>query len=66
MLAAVLLAALMQFAHADTEYTAAWGPAVGETVPMLDALDQTGDRQTLATLSGSAGLVLVFNRSVDW
>ncbi len=65
-LVAIVLAAMTQFAAADSEYVAAWGPAVGANVPMLDALDQEGNRQTLESLSGSGGLILVFNRSVDW
>lgn len=55
-----------QFAHADSEYAAAWGPSIGSTAPMLSALDQDGNQQNLQTLKGSNGLLMVFNRSVDW
>ena len=43
------------------------GPKVGETVPYpIEALDQTGMAQTFDTLKGDNGLILLFNRSVDW
>ncbi len=57
---------LSQFAQAESEYAAAWGPAVGSTAPMLSALDQDGKQQDLGTLKGQNGLLFVFNRSVDW
>lgn len=45
-----------------------WSPAlpVGATLPMLDAVDQAGERHTLADLVGENGLVLVMSRSFDW
>lgn len=43
------------------------GPAIGEAIPAdFAARDATGDNQTLSTLAGENGLVLVFNRSADW
>ena len=42
------------------------GLAVGERIPALDLVDQTGRRQTLASLAGPNGLVLLFVRSADW
>lgn len=42
------------------------GPQVGEKVPELSLPDHRGKRHTLASLMGPKGLVLVFNRSVDW
>ena len=64
----ILTAALMfaQFAHAESEYAAAWGPSVGSQVPMLSAIDQDGNQQDLDSLTGTNGLLFVFNRSVDW
>lgn len=60
------LTALAQFAFANTEYLELWGPAVGADAPLLVADDQDGSRQTLETLTGPNGLLLVFSRSVDW
>lgn len=59
------LAGLTGFAHAS-EYATAWGPSIGSTAPMLSALDQDGNEQTLESLRGPKGLLVVFNRSVDW
>ena len=55
-----------QLGFADSEYAQALGPSVGATAPMLSAKDQDGTQQDLNSLSGSQGLLLVFNRSVDW
>lgn len=46
--------------------TSAIGPQVGATVPPLSGVDQFGTTQSLATLSGPKGLMLVFSRSADW
>jgi len=42
------------------------GPAVGEVVPAFSAPDQNGHTQTLASISGPKGAMLVFFRSADW
>ena len=65
-LLALTLLVFAQAALADSEYAAAWGPAVGSTAPLLAANDQSGNHQTLETLRGTNGLLFVFNRSVDW
>ena len=46
--------------------TATVGPQVGATVPPFSGVDQFGTTQSLATLSGPKGLMLVFSRSADW
>lgn len=45
-----------------------WAPDFpeGASIPLLEAPDQHGTPQTLASLSGARGLVLLFNRSFDW
>ncbi|MEQ8861530.1 MAG: hypothetical protein RIC56_23035 [Pseudomonadales bacterium] len=60
------LAAMGQFSIANPEYLELWGPGVGTPAPLLAADDQEGNRQTLQTLAGPKGLLLVFSRSVDW
>ena len=65
-LLAAALAAGAQFAYAESEYAAAWGPSVGTTAPLLSAIDQDGKQQDLSSLTGTNGLLFVFNRSVDW
>lgn len=42
------------------------GPQVGERVPDFSLKDQTGKTQTLQSIIGRRGAVLVFVRSTDW
>lgn len=42
------------------------GPAVGATVPPLAGVDQFGRAQTLSSVSGPKGAMVVFFRSSDW
>ena len=66
LLLAGALASLAPLSFADAEYAEAWGPDIGTTAPLLAATDQNGKDQTLETLKGTNGILLVFNRSVDW
>ena len=60
-----LLMALSCGGYAD-DYADKWGPEVGSSSPILDAPDHRGTIQRLSTLAGENGLLLIFNRSVDW
>lgn len=42
------------------------GPQVGARVPPIAGVDQFGRAQTLDSLSGPKGAMLVFFRSADW
>lgn len=42
------------------------GPAVGLPVPDFSLQDQSGRTQTLKSISGPKGTMLVFFRSADW
>jgi cytochrome oxidase Cu insertion factor (SCO1/SenC/PrrC family) len=42
------------------------GPQVGERVPDFSLTDHQGRTQTLETLMGPSGAMLVFFRSADW
>ena len=42
------------------------GPQVGETVPDFALPDQHGTIQTLDSIMGPRGAMLVFHRSADW
>ena len=42
------------------------GPQVGERVPDFGLPDQNGKTQTLQSIMGSKGAMLVFVRSADW
>ena len=59
---------LMALSHGGyaSDYESKWGPGVGTPSPILDAPDHKGTTQSLSTLAGENGLLLIFNRSVDW
>jgi hypothetical protein len=42
------------------------GPQVGERVPDFTLLDQNGKEQTLQSIMGRRGAMVVFLRSADW
>jgi len=42
------------------------GPQVGQPVPGFSLKDQTGKLQTLQSIMGPKGAMLVFLRSADW
>jgi hypothetical protein len=42
------------------------GVAVGKSAPIFQARDQFGKQQTISSLMGRNGLVLLFFRSADW
>jgi hypothetical protein len=42
------------------------GPAVGSPIPSFSALDQNGREQSLASIAGPKGALIVFYRSADW
>ncbi len=43
-----------------------YGPDIGTSVPEFRLPDQHGEVQTLESLRGSNGLVILFHRSADW
>ncbi len=43
-----------------------FGPQVGDVVPAFSLTDQHGQTQTLQSVMGPNGAMLVFNRSADW
>jgi hypothetical protein len=63
--APILTAALLTFSVCA--YSAeATGPAVGQQIPDFTAPDQSGSVQSLKTIIGPKGAMLVFYRSADW
>jgi hypothetical protein len=42
------------------------GPAVGETIPGFEALDQNGRPVRFQDIAGPNGAVILFHRSADW
>jgi hypothetical protein len=63
LLLALLLAALLV---ATGSAQVMPGVDVGKAAPALQSRDQFGKEQTLASLMGAKGLVLLFFRSSDW
>lgn len=69
MMAAVLWASVLGSAPADAQTLVdvdKVGPQVGARVPDFTGVDQRGRTQTLESLMGREGLMLVFSRSADW
>jgi hypothetical protein len=65
----VLVATLMStdlFAQAPPIDTTTIGPQVGATVPPIAGVDQFGNPQTLSSIYGPKGAMLVFFRSAEW
>jgi len=62
----VSLMAQAQQPEFDANANLKTGPEVGRKIPSFSAVDQTGKFQDFDSLKGPKGLVLFFNRSVDW
>ena len=43
-----------------------WGPAVGATIPGFELTAADGSPRTAEELMGAKGLLVFYNRSVDW
>jgi hypothetical protein len=66
-IAAVLVAAAtVTIGAAQAPNLESVGPKVGTAVPAFGGVDQFGRSQTLESLAGRDGLMLVFFRSADW
>jgi hypothetical protein len=42
------------------------GPQIGDSVPPFSLRDQHGQNQTLDSIAGPNGTMLLFHRSADW
>ena len=63
---AVSVMAQQQVPQFDANANLETGPEVGQKIPAFSAVDQTGKVRNFDSLKGPKGLVLFFNRSVDW
>ncbi len=63
---ALLLGSLSMTAVAQQVDVNAIGPQVGQKALAFNLPDQNGQPQTLATVAGPKGTMLVFFRSADW
>ena len=62
----MVLGAVTLLAQAPGVDTSTLGPKVGQTVPPIAGTDQFGKPQTLESIYGPKGAMLVFFRSADW
>lgn len=66
MLLASLILAAAQVATPERPDPMTLGPSLGQPLIAFEARDQNGKLQTLDSLKGPNGLVLVIFRSADW
>ena len=68
----LLIASTLGFPNAALAQTrtaievASLGPQVGDLVPNFRLTDQNGTLQTLESIAGPNGTMLLFHRSADW
>ena len=66
-LATIILGSSALVAQSRTAINvASLGPQVGEQVPEFSLPDQNGQIQTLDSIMGPNGAMLLFHRSADW
>lgn len=63
---ASFVVATLALVSAASAQTHTLGPAIGATLPMIEAPDQDGATRSLSSLAGPNGLVLLVTRSADW
>jgi len=56
----------LQITQSQTADVATLGPQIGQRAPDFRLPDQQGQPQTLASVAGQKGTMLVFFRSADW
>lgn len=61
----VLLLPLLQWARTPVDLSKL-GPQIGQRVPGFNLKDQNGSAQSLESIMGPNGAMLVFYRSADW
>jgi len=61
-----LLAVLLALTAGQSVDVSRLGPAVGALAPAFSLADHTGRTQTLSSVAGPEGTMLVFFRSADW
>ena len=62
----MLLAVATQAQEREAIDVSALGPQVGERVPDFSLPDQHGRMQTLQSVMGEKGAMILFHRSADW
>ena len=49
-----------------SDYSDAWGPAVGTQIPASEFASHGKETRTFSDLMGERGLLILFNRSANW
>lgn len=62
----VLCASLASAQEREEIVVAELGPQIGDQVPNFELKDQFGNTQTLDSIMGPNGAMLLFHRSADW
>lgn len=62
----MLLGVSMEAQQREPIDVSALGPQVGERVPDFSLPDQHGRMQTLQSVMGEKGAMILFHRSADW
>ena len=62
----MLLGVSMEAQQREPIDVSALGPQVGERVPDFSLPDQHGRMQTLQSIMGEKGAMILFHRSADW
>lgn len=65
----ILICSVAAFAGAQTREAVdvhALGPQVGESIPAFSLPDQNSQLQSLDSIKGPNGTMLLFHRSADW
>lgn len=65
-LSCVVLATVAVLGQTPRVDTSKLGPQIGQAVPPIAGIDQFGKPQTLGSIYGPKGAMLVFFRSADW
>ena len=64
--AVMLLGVALEAQEREPIDVSALGPQVGERVPDFSLPDQHGRLQTLQSIMGEKGAMILFHRSADW
>lgn len=62
----MMLGATIEAQERDPIDLSALGPQIGERVPDFSLPDQHGRIQTLESIMGEKGAMILFHRSADW
>ena len=65
-IALMVLSLSLHAQERDSIDVSALGPQVGELIPAFSLPDQNGTMQTLESIMGERGALILFHRSANW